>query len=142
MAYSTQVDLLNQVTETELIQLTDDAGSGAIDAVKVTRAIADADALIDSYAIGKYDLPLVITDRVRALSVNLAIYELEKRRRRIREDTRQAYEDAMAFLKDVAAGKASLAGQVGGVATQQGTSQDVKVPDDKGVFSDENLEDF
>ncbi len=127
MPYSTQADLLNQLTEAELIQLTDDAGSGAINAAKVTRAIADADALIDSYAIGTYDLPLVVTDRVRALSVNLAIYELEKRRRRIRDDTRQAYGDARAFLKDVAAGKASLAGKVGGVATKQGTSQDFKV---------------
>ena len=56
MAYSTQTDLLEQITEDELIQLTDDADAGAVDSDAVTRAIVDADAEIDGYCGSRYDL--------------------------------------------------------------------------------------
>ena len=46
MAYCTQADILEQLDEDILIQLTDDDDLGAVDADMVTRAIADADALI------------------------------------------------------------------------------------------------
>jgi len=140
LAYATQADLLNQMTEQELIQLTDDAGNSLVDAAKVTDAIKAADATIDAYAGARYTLPLQTSEKVRHLSMDIAIYELEKRRRRIREDTQKAYDAAIAFLKDLSAGRAVLDQPSGQPA--QTSELDVKVPDDKGVFSDENLEGF
>ena len=43
MAYSTESDLLERITEQQLIQLTDDDNVGQIDAAKVTSAIAAAE---------------------------------------------------------------------------------------------------
>ena len=40
--------------ERDLIQLTDDAGSGAVDGAKVDRALASADALIIGYIAARY----------------------------------------------------------------------------------------
>ena len=48
MAYCTQNDILMQLDETTLIELTDDAGAGEIDEDVVTRAIADADEEIEA----------------------------------------------------------------------------------------------
>ena len=57
MAYCTQADLLNQITEAEMIQLTDDAGAGAVDSVKVDAALNAASATIDAYSGARYALP-------------------------------------------------------------------------------------
>ena len=103
-------------------------------------AIAAADATIDAYAGARYSLPLQTSVKVKTLSVDLAIYELEKRRRRVREVTQAARDAALAFLRDLALGRAVLDQPAGQPA--QTSELDVKVPDDKGVFSDENLEDF
>ena len=78
-------------------------------AAVVTRAIADADEEIDSYLSVRYALPFSATpNRVRSLSVDIAIYHLYKRRRGAPEARAQAYKDALAFLKDVAKGTANL----------------------------------
>lgn len=141
MPYSTQADLLNQLSEQELVELTDDARTGAVDAAKVTAAIKTADATIDAYAGGRYSVPLAVSDKVKALSVDLAIYELEKRRRRIRPDSQAAYNAAIAFLKDVASGKAVL-DQAGALQTSE---LDVKKPDredDPRVFEDSELQNW
>ncbi len=143
MAYSTQSDLLNRITQQELVELTDDAGSGTVDAAKVTAAIVAADATIDAYAGARYTLPLAQSEQVKNLSMDLAIYELEKRRRRIREDTQTAYGQAMALLRDVARGQATLAQP----SKPQGTELDVETPDrteqkDKFAFSKDNTEGF
>jgi len=81
MAYSTQADILEQLSEAHLIQLTDDAGAGTVDADVVSRAIADADAEIDSYCATKYDTPFTTVPAViRKLSVDMAIYNVYARR--------------------------------------------------------------
>lgn len=90
MAYCTQTDILNQLDQTVLIQLTDDAGAGAVDADKVTRAIADADEEIDAYLSVKYSLPFSSTPNlVRKMSVDLAICNLYARRDDTMPDIRQ-----------------------------------------------------
>jgi len=57
MSYSAQSDLLEQISEDKLIQLTDDLDAGTIDTDVITRAIADADAQIDSYCGKRYNVP-------------------------------------------------------------------------------------
>jgi len=88
MAYSVQADLLMQISETELIELTDDAGAGAVDDDVVDRAIADADEEIDAYVGVKYSLPFDSTPGlIRRMSVDLAVCNLYARR----DDTIPAY---------------------------------------------------
>lgn len=140
MAYCTQSDLLNQITEAEMVQLTDDAGAGAIDSVKVDAALNAASATIDAYSGARYALPLQPSEKVKHLCIDLAIYELEKRRRRIREATLAARDAALAFLRDLALGRAVLDQPSG--AQPQATEADVKKTEQERVFSDENLEGF
>lgn len=142
MAYSTQADLLNHITEQELIELTDDAGTGTVDAAKVTVAIDEADGLIDSYCRGRYALPLVVSKQVRKLSVDVALYYLFQRRRTIPDSIRQAYEDAAALLQKVSDGKAALDQPP---SSTQTTELDVVTKDreDKPrVFEDSQMEGF
>jgi len=109
VAYSIQADILEQLDEQTLIELTDDANEGEIDTDAVTRSIADADAEMDGYLGARYSVPLSPVPTIaRKLSVDISIYNLYARRRGAPEDRRQRYVDAIAFLKEVAAGRASL----------------------------------
>lgn len=81
MSYCSKTDLENAFGATLIIELTDDSGTGSADATKVTRAIADADAVIDAHLRAHYDVPLDTTpDLIRKLSKDLAIFVLYQRR--------------------------------------------------------------
>lgn len=110
MAYCTQDDILKQLDEDVLIQLTDDAGFGSVDDDKVDRAIEMADEEIDSYLSVRYSLPFdTVPNRVRDLSVDIAIYKLYGRRDAETPEKRvTTYKDAIAFLEKIAAEKANL----------------------------------
>ena len=58
MPYCSQTDIISlEMTEEELIQLTDDGNVGAVDPVKVTAAIIKADAEINAYCQAQYTVP-------------------------------------------------------------------------------------
>lgn len=140
MAYCTQSDLLNQLTIAELVQLTDDASTGSVDTAKVDAALSAASATIDAYAGARYTLPLQASEKVKQLCIDLSIYELEKRRRRIREATLAARDAAFAFLRDLARGRAVLDQPAGQPA--QATEADIKKAAPARAFSDTNLKGF
>lgn len=102
--------MLEQLEEDILIELTDDSGTGSVDADKVTRAIADADATIDSYCQGRYTIPLSpVPDMIRQVSVDIAIYNLYSRRQDSVPDNRlERYKNAIRFLDKVSKGQISL----------------------------------
>ncbi len=109
MAYSAKADILEQLDEDVLVQLTDDADAGVVDDDVVTRAIADADSEIDSYCAAHYEVPFsTVPAMVRKLSVDIAIYNLYARRKGAPEDRKARYDSAIRFLRDVSTGKASL----------------------------------
>lgn len=111
MAYSTQSDLLEQISEDELIELTDDAAAGVVDTDAVTRAIVDADAEIDGYCGKRHTVPFTtVPEIIRKLSVDLSIFNLYARRSHLEvPDSRQKrYDAAIRFLRDVARGIVSL----------------------------------
>jgi phage gp36-like protein len=106
MAYSVLEDLVKMIPEEELAQLTTESGDDPDPAI-VAEAISQADAEIDSYLGKRYQVPLSpVPPRVKALSVDLAIYHLYSRRSVAPPVRRQNYEAAVAFLKQVAAGQA------------------------------------
>jgi phage gp36-like protein len=109
MPYCTESDILTEISEAELIGLTDDESTGAVIDAVVTAAIAKADALIDSYCGQVETVPFTtVPDIVQQHSVTIAIYFLYARRSAVPENRAQNYKDAIAHLKDIATGKASL----------------------------------
>lgn len=105
MPYCTQAELVDRYGEPFLVQLTDRAetATGTIDADVVTRAISEADDLIDGYVKGRYTLPFDTTpDLVSTISARLAIYNLhvyEPSEKILRE-----YKDAITTLEKIAKG--------------------------------------
>ena len=134
MAYSIQSDILEQMEEDVLIQLTDDDDAGVVDDDKVTRAIADADAEIDSYCGTKYDIPFsTVPVMIRKISVDIAIYNLYARRRGAPDDRKERYDDAISFMKDVSKGIASLGGD--GPSADDDSGPEATVVKSDRVFS-------
>ncbi|MFH1984125.1 MAG: DUF1320 domain-containing protein [Pseudomonadota bacterium] len=124
MAYCTQSDMLEQISQDEVIQLTDDAGSGAIDADVVTRAIADADGEIDAYCGKRYAVPFsTVPAIIRKLSVDMAIYNLFARREGAPDDRSKRYDSAIRLLRDVGKGAVSL-----GADDPDGTPPETNAP--------------
>lgn len=71
------------------------------------RALQDCSATADGYIAAKNALPLpVVNDRLKEVVADLARYKLYKNR--ATDEIRQRYEDAIAWLKDVARGTVVL----------------------------------
>lgn len=131
MGYATQQDLSDRFGASELAQLTDRTAGTTIDVTVVARALSDADAEIDAYLGARYALPLTTVPSVLArVAADIARYRLHEDR--ATESVRTRYEDAVTFLKRVAAGDVQLGNatplaantQVGGgnaVAVRSGT---------------------
>jgi len=77
-----------------------------IDTSVITRAIADADAEIDSYCASEYDdLPFATTPgMIRKISVDITIYNLFARRKGAPLGRKLRYDNAVSFLTNVAKG--------------------------------------
>ncbi|MFZ5450269.1 MAG: gp436 family protein [Thermodesulfobacteriota bacterium] len=113
MPYSTQDDLLTMISQTELAALTAETGDEP-DSQVVAEAINRADAEIDAACGLRYTVPFApAPERVKSLSTDLALYHLYSRRGVAPAVWRQKYLDALAFLKEVAGGQATLAGSSG-----------------------------
>ncbi len=109
MTYATLAHLTDRFGADMLIALTDRAqpATGAIDAVVVDRALADADAVIDGYIGGRYVLPLAEVPPLLAdIARSIAIWKLHTHRPddKIAED----YKDALRLLRDISDGKITL----------------------------------
>jgi phage gp36-like protein len=114
VAYIGTQDLIDELGEGTLVQLTDD-GTGeepTINEARVLKAIESAQGIFDSYARSRYSLPVPVTTMVKSLNLDLAIFHLYKSRTSIAKGVydvrRAAYEDAMKLLKAISAGQAGL----------------------------------
>lgn len=106
-AYCTQSDLVARFGEAEMIGLTDRTNAGTIDAAIVAGAIGKASDLIDGYIGGRYALPLASTPPLlKGFCEDLARHALYTVERPKNVDA--ARDAAIAYLKDVATGRASL----------------------------------
>ncbi|PKN71196.1 MAG: DUF1320 domain-containing protein [Deltaproteobacteria bacterium HGW-Deltaproteobacteria-12] len=133
MSYCTLEDLKSAIPEDELVQLTDDVNTGDIDTYVVSRAIADADAEIDSYCGSRYTMPFSpVPVIIRKLSVDMAVYNLFTRRSvlKIPEDRQKRYDNAIRFLKDVARELISL-GADAPAEPADGSPQATRTKDDR-----------
>ena len=108
--YIVQADLARKVSNNQLIQLTDDAKTGAIITSVVDNCIADAEAMIDSYLSTRYTVPLSpVTALVKALAVDLTVCRLYERRQRVPKDVEEACKAAKELLAKITTGDIPLA---------------------------------
>ncbi|WAC06583.1 MAG: DUF1320 domain-containing protein [Thermodesulfobacteriota bacterium] len=109
MAYCIEDDIKKQLPENKLIELTDDNGDGVADTGVVDKAIADADAEIDTYLSGRYTVPLSpVPPIINKVSVDISIWNLFSRRQVADEVAKERYRAAVDLLKLIAKGDVSL----------------------------------
>jgi phage gp36-like protein len=114
-AYCTPQDLQDRYGLAELFQLAPGAG-GLPDTVRVQRACDDAGDMIDGYLRPRLTLPLSAVPRLLVrLSGAIARYDLHLGGdRQPTDQVKRERDDAIAFLRDVANGKADLGLDAGG----------------------------
>ena len=109
MAYATVNDMIMQLGEGEVLSLSDRASAGVVDAALVADALARASSEMDSYLATRHQVPLsVVPSMLKTRCVEIAYYLLCRGARVINDDIVDLYKDAIRWLRDVAAGKASL----------------------------------
>lgn len=121
MGYATITDVRRRITEGELIRLTDEDDTGAVDEDQVASALESADIEIDSYLARRYPLPLAEAQPLLVtLAVDIAIWNLYGivDHGGVPEVRKQRYDAAVATLRRLADGRQTL-----GVALVQAGSE-------------------
>lgn len=109
MPYAAQADLTQRFGVNELVQLTDRDLVDQVNTATVAAALADADAAIEGYLAARYAVPVSpVPGLLRRLACDVARFFLHGNA--APESVRQAYEDALRVLKDLADGRAVLVG--------------------------------
>lgn len=107
MPYSVQADVQTAAGGAKrLAALVDWDGDAAVDSAEVTRAIAAADALINSHSGRRYQVPLVpVPARCQQLSADLAVWYLKKWRGVLDQHDMTWYEAELKWLGQLASGE-------------------------------------
>lgn len=119
MAYSSNLDLLNEMAPEELAKLSGSPGGGLIDPDRTDYARSNADALIDAYLWGRYPVPFEapIDPLIKRISCDLTmvyLYEYAYQGSIVPSSILQRKLLAIAMLKDLQRGKISLMGYTNG----------------------------
>lgn len=141
MSYASQAELVARYGEKFLVSLTDRTTppAGTIDASVIDRALADTDAAIDGFLLGRYVLPLAATPPLLGdLALSIAIYKLH--RRSPDEKITADYDAAMKTLRDIANGTVRL--NVAGVEPPASGASGVRTSDRARDMTPDNLKGF
>jgi len=109
MSYCTKAQMIERYGEQLLIAVSDRGTSptGTVDDALVTRAIADAGALIDGYLAARYGLPLASTPQLVAdLALRVSIYYAHANT--VGDKIKDDYASALKQLREIADGKIRL----------------------------------
>jgi phage gp36-like protein len=108
MSYATRADI-EAVYPDILARVARDRTTNDVDDEVVNAALDHASALIDMRCSSRYALPLnPIPMVVNGYCIDIALYRMALTRDKLTAEMRQRYEDAIADLKDIAAGRAGL----------------------------------
>ncbi|HBD18677.1 MAG TPA: DUF1320 domain-containing protein [Arenimonas sp.] len=137
MAYATAQELSDRVGSDALAAVSDRDGDAVIEDEAVTHALDDASADIDSYLAARYTLPLAAAPAaVKRVCIDIAMYHLSGNR--TTEEVEKRYKNAIAWLRDIAKGVATLgdspAAPSGGGASFAGGERLMTRTDLKGGF--------
>jgi phage gp36-like protein len=142
MAYATEANIIDLYGAELLDMLADKSGDGVRDAAAIARALDDAASLIDGYLSQRYTLPLpAVPAFLRTMCIDITLYRLASNPALLSEDARRRYDDALRFLRDIAAGRASLGLPAGadGAASEAAGAQVVIIESAGRVFSRDKL---
>jgi len=121
MSYATLADLIARAGEREIIQIADRDKDGTPDPDVIAEALSHADNIVNGYVRAHYTLPFaVVPDLVRTWAIAIARHKLHFQNPP--DYVVDEYKDAIASLKDVAAGRMTLPIDTGDVpASATGT---------------------
>jgi phage gp36-like protein len=145
VTYCTKQDLIDRFGERELIQLTDRTNTpvSTVDDVVVNRALGDATSLIDGYVGKVYTLPLAtVPDILAKLSADVARFYLHGKGVDKDHPVRVAYNDAVAYLVNVAKGLVQLVDIGSGETPPAAGGGQVQVIAPAKTFSRDSLKGF
>jgi len=143
MAYCTLDDLLEKISEEELIAITDDDGVGVVDTARAGRAIDDADAEIDSYCGRLYKVPFdPVPAMIRKTAVAIAVYNLFQGRHGAPDDRLRDYNNAVAFLRAAAKGDVTLGVSPAPAAPAETTAAAAKLSTRTKIFGSDTMEKY
>ncbi len=109
MSYATQSDMVSRFGDREVIMMTDRARLGVIDTSVLSYALDQADAEIDPYLAGHYQLPLTSIPRLLVgFACDIARYRLSAGATNDTEEVRTRYLEATKFLTRIANREVSL----------------------------------
>ncbi|MGE4526824.1 MAG: gp436 family protein [Rhodospirillaceae bacterium] len=109
MPYATQADIVDAYGIDLLSVVADRNDDGEIDTTAVERALTAATSIIDAHVLARFPSPWPeVPGLVRDLCIDIALYKMSGEGRGLTDERRTRYEDALAFLKRVADGKADL----------------------------------
>lgn len=114
MAYSSDTDLQKEFSSSDLAKLSGDPSGSSVDSDRTTYARANADAMIDSYLFGRYNVPFnsPIDPIIRKLSVDLTVtnlYDYANHRSSIPNTIVWRKLNAIQLLRDIQRGFVSIA---------------------------------
>lgn len=136
--YASKQNMIDRYGSQPLIELTDRAEpytDAIVDSV-LNMALADADAVINSYIAARYQLPVSSTpDVLRRHACVIAYYDLH--RGRYPDEVRKDYEDTLAFLKSVGRGDAKL--DIAGIEPASSPAE-ARVEGPERLFSRDSME--
>jgi phage gp36-like protein len=107
--YATQAELETRFGTDELVQLTNRAGGNTIDAAVVASALVGASSEIDGYLARRYAVP-VSPAPVFLGEACLSIARYKLHGKSAGDAVRRDYDDAIRLLRDLADGRAEIAG--------------------------------
>jgi len=129
MPYCTLDDLKQDISETELIQLTDDERLGAVNEDRINTAAGNASELIDGFLRGRYALPLdPVPAIVKTIAKEITIYRLflRKKRQSITKEMTDNYNAQIKLLEKIQKGEITLGVEVAGEDQASDSSGDYK----------------
>ncbi len=143
MAYCALADITATIPEQTVTNLTDDSGTGEADQGKVTAAIADADAEIDSYCAARYTVPFSpVPAVIRKCSVDVSVYNLYSRcAESIPDSRKERYKNAIELLKNIAKGVVTL-GEVPSPATNPESAGRPEITSSTRLFTRDTMKDL
>ena len=105
--YISKLEMIKRYGEDELIQLPDHSNAGVIDDDVLNSALADAEGEIDGYLSSRFAMPInPVPKTIVRIAGDIARYYLHDDS--ATEHVQKRYDDAVRFLKGVAAGKISI----------------------------------
>lgn len=103
--YCTVKDIIDDLTEKVLAQLSNDNDPNVINNGIVSKYISDVTQIIDGYLRGRYELPLTKEHSIlKKICIDIVKYELYKRRGKVFDNIQNFYQDGIATLEKIQKG--------------------------------------